>query len=50
MSRKAVCDGTVGPLADEVGVELRLRERLPSRPLGLLFVTSGGIFGVAEGI
>ena len=50
ISRKAVCDGTVGPLTDEVGVELRLLDRLPSRALGLLFVTSGGIFGVAEGI
>ena len=45
ISRKAVCDGAVGPLTDEVGVELRLRERLPSRPLGLLLVTSGGILG-----
>ena len=50
MSRKAVCDGAVGPLTEEVGVELRLRERLPSRTLGLLLVTSGGISRVAEGI
>lgn len=46
ISRKAVCDGAVGPLTDEVGVELRLLERLPSRTLGLLLVTSGGILGV----
>lgn len=50
MSRKAVCDGAMGPLTGELGVELRLRDCLPSRTLGLLFPTSGGILGVAEGI
>lgn len=50
MSRKAVCDDAVGALTEELGVELRLRDCLPSRPLGLLFVTSGGMLGVAEGM
>lgn len=50
MSRKAVCDGTVVPLTEELGVELRLRDCLPSRPLGLLFPTSGGMMNVAEGM
>ena len=48
MSRKAVCNGAVGPLTEELGVELRLRDRLPSRPFGLLLVTNGGMSGVAE--
>ena len=43
MSRKTVCDGTIGALTEEVGVELRLRDCLPSRPLDLLFPTSGGM-------
>ena len=50
ISRKAVCDGTVGPLTEELGVELRLRDCLPSRPLDLLLATIGGMLGVAEGI
>lgn len=50
ISRKAVCNGAMDPLAEEVGVELRLRDCLPSRPLDLLFPTSGGMLGVAETI
>ncbi len=46
ISRKAVCEGAVGPLTEELGVELRLRDCLPSRPLGLLFPTSGGMVSV----
>ncbi len=46
ISRKAVCEGAMGPLTEELGVELRLRDCLPSRPLGLLFATSGGMLGV----
>lgn len=50
MSRKAVCDGTMGPLTEELGVELRLRDCLPSRALDLLFPTIGGILGVVKGL
>lgn len=49
MSRNAVCDGAMGALTEELGVELRLRDCLPSRALDLLFPTMGGMLGVAEG-
>ena len=48
MSKKAVLDGVAdvtGTLTVELGVVLRLRDCLPSRDLGLLFPTDGGIFG-----
>ena len=50
MSRKAVCDGTAGALTEELGVVLRLRDCLPSRPLDLLLPTSGGMVGIVKGI
>ena len=50
MSRKAVCDGTAGALTEELGVVLRLRDCLPSRPLDLLLPTSGGMAGIVKGI
>ena len=46
ISRKEVCDGvadTWGTLAMELGVVLRLRDRLPSRPLLLPFLIAGGM-------
>lgn len=39
----------MGPLSEELGVELRLRDCLPSRPLDLLFPTSGGMVGRGGG-
>ena len=48
MSRKAVKEGVEevrGALTEELGVVLRLRECLPSLPLGLLLPTAGGMIG-----
>ena len=49
ISKYDVCDGVVdakGALAIELGVVLRLRECLPSRPLLLPFLIAGGIFAL----
>ena len=46
MSVYAVFDGGVfdkGTSTAELGVVLRLRDCRPSRPLGLLFMTAGGM-------
>lgn len=45
ISRYAVCSGVdeMGTLTLELGVVFRLRDCLPSRDLGLVFMTTGGI-------